>query len=123
MKNENGKSNNGASQIPAWWLEVPAAEKAVIRDVISSIRGLKNSRSGPVAMAARKWERSIGCFIKFRLMGGASRTGQQRKMEHTSSGAEPRHGHSPQRCEGVTIRVTSSPTSGRNQPGASPSQD
>ena len=116
MKNENGKSNNGAGQIPAWWLEVPAAEKAVIRDVISSIRGLKNSRSGPVAMAARKWERSIGCFIKFRLMGGASRTGQQRKMGHTSSGLRAT---SPQCGSG---NFTSSPTSGRNQPGASPNQ-
>ena len=73
MKNENDKSNNGVSQIPAWWLEVPAAEKWVIRDVINSIRGLKSSRSGPVAMAARKWERSIGCFIKFRLIGKAAR--------------------------------------------------
>ena len=26
MKTENGKTNNGASQIPAWWLEVPAAD-------------------------------------------------------------------------------------------------
>ncbi len=57
---------------PDWWLEVPAAEKAVIRDMLSSIRGLKCSQSGPVALAARKWERSIACFIKFRLMGGAS---------------------------------------------------
>lgn len=108
MKNENGKSNNGASQIPAWWLEVPAAEKAVIRDVISSIRGLKNSRSGPVAMAARKWERSIGCFIKFRLMG------ERPQRRRTSPSAEPRCGDS--------ARPTSSPTSGRSQPGASPSQ-
>ena len=37
---------------------MPAAEKAVIRDVISSIRGLKNSRSGPVAMAARRSDSS-----------------------------------------------------------------
>ena len=137
MKNENGRLNNGASQIPAWSLAVPAAEKAVIRDVISSIRGLKSSRSGPVAMAARKWERSIACFIKIRLIGGASRwqvrsrTGihgqasQQRKMGHTSSGAEPRHGNFPQRGEGGaqgTDRPTASPASLRNQPGASPSQ-
>ena len=126
MKNENGKSNNGASQIPAWWLEVPAAEKAVIRDVINSIRGLKNSRSGPVAMAARKWERSLACFIKFRLMHLPVRhQGKRGNLGNTASAlraAEPRHGNSPLRGEGVTIRVTSSPTSGRSQPGASPSQ-
>ena len=73
MNNENGRSNNGARQIPAWWLELPAAEKTVIREVIKSIRGLKSNRSGEAAMAARKWERSIGCFIKFRLIGKAAR--------------------------------------------------
>lgn len=108
MKNENGKSNNGASQIPAWWLEVPAAEKAVIRDVINSIRGLKSSRSWPVAMAARKWERSIGCFIKFRLMG------ERPQRRRTLPSAEPRCGDG--------ARPTSSPASGRSQPGVSPSQ-
>ena len=118
MKNENGKSNNGVSQIPAWWLAVPAAEKAVIRDVISSIRGLKNSRSGPVARAARKWERSLACFIKFRLMHlPVRRQGRRGNLGNTASGLRP-----PQRVEGVTLRVTSSPTSGRNQPDASPSQ-
>lgn len=75
MKNENGKSNNGASQIPAWWQEVPVAEKAVIRELVKSFRGLKSSRSGPAAVAARKWERSLICFIKFRLAGGARKPG------------------------------------------------
>lgn len=67
---EGGVRN--ARQIPAWWLDVPEVEKAVIRDVLTSIRGLKGSRSPLVGQAARKWERSIACFIKFRLMGGAS---------------------------------------------------
>ena len=123
MKTENGKTNNGASQIPAWWLEVPAAEKAVIRDVINSIRGLKSSRSGPVAMAARKWERSLACFIKFRLMHlPVRRQGRRGNLGNTASAAEPRQGNSPQRGEGATRCVTSSPTSGRSQPDASPSQ-
>jgi hypothetical protein len=83
MKNEDGRIQSGgrsaergarnAGQIPKWWREVPAAEKAVIRDVLTAIRGLKASRSLLVGQAARKWERSIACFIKFRLMGGTSR--------------------------------------------------
>lgn len=65
--------DRNSRQVPGWWIEVPDAEKAVIRDVLTAIRGLKASRSAPVGLAARKWERSIACFIKFRLMGGASR--------------------------------------------------
>jgi hypothetical protein len=82
--------------IPDWWLEVPDAEKAVIRDVLTSIRGLKGSRSPQVGQAARKWERSIACFIKFRLMGGAS---------------------------SLRRRFTSSRSASRNQQGASPARD
>ena len=109
MNHENGKVNNGVSPSPAWWRELPAAEKAVLRDVISSIRGLKHSRSGPVAMAARKWERSLACFIKFRLIGERP----QRRTAPPKQIAQP----SPQGGDGQT---TSSPTSGRSQPGASP---
>ena len=69
MKNENGRSNTGAQRSPEWWRVVPAAEKAVLRDMLSSIRGVKGSQSGAFAQAARKWERRIACFIKFRLMG------------------------------------------------------
>jgi hypothetical protein len=47
---------------------VSAGEKAVIRDVVGAIRGLKRSRSWQVAQAARKWERGITCFIKVRLI-------------------------------------------------------
>lgn len=65
--------------VPAWWLEVPDAEKAVIRDVLTSIRGLKGSRSPQVGQAARKWERSIACFIRFRLIGEKQKT-ESRKL-------------------------------------------
>src|ERR1041385_1762261 len=89
------RKQNVESRIPEWWVGVPAAEKAVIRDVIGMIRGLKRSRSVPVAEAARKWERGLTCFIKFRLMGERPR---------------PR------------ARAISSPTSGRSQPDASRAQ-
>ena len=85
MKNENGGANNGAVGSPDWWLEVPAAEKAVIRDMLTSIRGLKCSRSGPVALAARKWERSIACFIKFRLMGERPRSRERFTSSRSAS--------------------------------------
>jgi len=91
--------------VPAWWLDVPDAEKAVIRDVLKSIRGLKGSCSPMVGRAARKWERSIACFIKFRLMGESGegisgRSGQHRRTQLTIS----------------------SPSSGRTQRYAAPGQ-
>lgn len=60
-------------------MELPDAEKAVIRDVIGMIRGLKQSPSWQVARAARKWESGIVCFIKFRLIRRASLTGERMK--------------------------------------------
>lgn len=91
-----------AGGIPDWWGDVPAAEKAVIRGILGSARGLKQSRLWPVAQAARKWESGIACFIKSRLMGERRRTGLP--------GAQ------------VGARPTASPTCGRSQPGVSPTQ-
>jgi hypothetical protein len=71
---------------------------------------LKSSRSGPVAMAARKWERSIACFIKFRLIGERP---LRRKITLGQQLLSPQCGSG---------NFTSSPTYGRSQPGASPSQ-
>ena len=68
MKTENGGDNNGAGRNPLWWVVVPTAEKAVICDLVAAMRGVKGSRTGPNAQAARKWERRIVCYIKFRLM-------------------------------------------------------
>lgn len=81
--------------VPAWWLAVPQSEKAVIRDVVMSIRGLKRSKSPQISEAARKWERGIVCFIRFRLMSETPR---------------------------VRRRTISSPASERNQRGVSPSR-
>lgn len=98
MQNEKGRiqkggvgSQNGVAaahsarrDVPAWWLAVPQSEKAVIRDVVASIRGLKRSKSPQISQAARKWERGIVCFIRFQLMS-ASRTGHQRQARLTIS--------------------------------------
>jgi len=69
----------GVGRSPDWWRELPAAEKRVIRDVLGAIRKWKQSESWPAAQAARKWERSIACFIKFRLRGEAGQGGKRRE--------------------------------------------
>ena len=71
---------------PAWWLEVPESEKAVIRDVVASIRGLKRSKSPHISRAARKWERGIVCFIRFRLMNAAPRQRRRGIISSRASG-------------------------------------
>ena len=86
------------AQIPQWWLMLPHEEKEVLHGIVRGIRLLKRSQSPQVANAAAKWERSITCFIKCRLMSGVA----------------------PARR--VTVRVTSSPASLRNPRGASPSR-
>ncbi len=107
MQNDEGKIQNGANQklesnarspqhIPSWWLAVPQSEKDVIRDVVTAVRGLKRSKSPQVALAARKWERGIVCFIRFRLM---------------SAGPHGRRA------------ITSTPASSRNPRGVSPARD
>jgi hypothetical protein len=77
---------------------VPREEKEVIRGIVRAVRVLKQSRIPEVSRAAAKWDRSLSCFIKFRLM---------------NSVATPRR---------VVVRVTSSPSTSRNPRGASPSQ-
>ena len=130
----NGHSRKPADRCPAWWRDLPAEEKAVIRDLFSSIRGLKHGGTKPVAQAARKWERSIGCFIKFRLVGGASRAGGKLKLTQRRKNAEggripvgkfrraaetdPRDGGSAAGNGATASRSTS-----RSLPGVSPNQD
>ena len=89
MNSGNRVAENGRGEIPDWWRRVPAAEKAVLRDLLRSVRGLKGSRSRQVVQAARKWERSIVCFIRFRLMGEGARPGG-RVWASPASGRNPR---------------------------------
>jgi hypothetical protein len=56
------------SQLPEWWVAVPETEKAVLRNVINSIRALKKCSSPQIASAAQKWDATISCFIRTRLI-------------------------------------------------------
>ncbi len=79
MSDKNVRTTKSAAPArPEWWRILPEAEKAVIRDVLNALRSLKRSQQGQVAVAARKWERSLGCFIKCQLMSG-ERGGRYRR--------------------------------------------
>ncbi len=69
---------------PAWWVALPAGERAVIRAVADVLRQAKESASLDMARAGTKWERALGCFIKVRLkgeMGECRRIRRQRLVE------------------------------------------
>ena len=51
-----------------WWTRLPSGEKAVVRAVFRLLGIAKRNQSREIAQAAVKWERSLGCFIKVRLM-------------------------------------------------------
>jgi len=93
MQNENTGWQATGNAVPQWWHGLPSEEKKVIHDVLHVMRGLKEGGSPRISLAARKWDRRITCFIKFQLMGRASRRSAR--------------------------RVTTSPTSARNPQGAS----
>ena len=52
----------------AWWEALAPGERKLICDLMRMLRGAKQSELRDVAIAAAKWERGIGCFIKVRLM-------------------------------------------------------
>ena len=47
---------------------MPSGEKALIRAVFRLLGRARQSQARELALAAVKWERSLGCFIKVRLM-------------------------------------------------------
>ena len=57
----------------SWWAGLSNGEKHVIWCVMRMLRGAKRSELSDVAQAAKKWERGIACFIKWRLKNGAGR--------------------------------------------------
>jgi hypothetical protein len=123
--NKTGATNGVRREVPAWWLAVPQSEKAVIRDVVASIRGLKRSKSPQISQAARKWERGIVCFIRFRLMGERPRP--RGKWSPRQNGSSPlpspvlRTPSPAPAGEGRAERtiLTSSPASERSRQGVS----
>lgn len=104
------------AQVPCWWQVLPNEEKEVIRDALRAFQGLKRSRSPEVAKAAGKWERSIKCFIKCRLVG------ENRKAESRKRKSNP-PGRMPDSLAGKMPAATAGPASLRSQPGVSPSRD
>jgi hypothetical protein len=62
-----------------WWETVPSGERKLICSLMRMLRGARRSQLRDVAVAAAKWERGIGCFIKVRLMNGTDANGKHRK--------------------------------------------
>jgi len=130
---------NGAGdsrRVQEWWDRLSQGERRLICSVMGLLRGAKRSQLQDVARAAAKWERGLGCFIKVRLMNGASRTGHLSKgagqlQRRVSITVLPTPAHSspslrspaPQRGEGVTPGVTSSPSAARSLRGVAPNPD
>ncbi len=95
------KGGEGVKRLE-WWESLTLGERKLICSLMRMLRGAKQSELRDVAIAAAKWERGIGCFIKVRLIGQAAR-GQrftQRRqgavcitVGNTSSAAEPRPGN------------------------------
>jgi len=66
MKNEEIRS--GKVRRFEWWEALTPGERKLICSLMRMLRGAKRSQLHEVAMAAAKWERGIGCFIKVRLI-------------------------------------------------------
>ena len=56
----------------------PAGERRFLGGLARMMRSARRSESPGVAQAAVKWERSLACFIKVRLIGEKQRTESRR---------------------------------------------
>ena len=101
-------------EIPEWWATIPEGEKALLHAIARMLRSAKHSHWQEVARAAAKWERAIGCFIKVRLMH------ERRPRRLVDSGWVRIDGPGAGRVKRVAL--TSFPSTGHNQPGASPTR-
>ena len=54
--------------VPEWWAAAPVGERRFLGGLARMMRSAKRSKSPDVARAAVKWRRTLGCFIKVRLM-------------------------------------------------------
>lgn len=91
-----------------WWTTLPGGEKDLIRALMRMVQGAKQSELAEVSRAARKWERGLSFFFKSRLKNQRTRRIYLHRAAPTT--AKPAADH----------RLTSCPSSGRNQPGAAP---
>src|SRR5512147_1313818 len=53
---------------PGWWRAVPKEERALLWSLVRMLESAKRSRVVGVVRAARKWESSLSCFMKVRLL-------------------------------------------------------
>jgi len=58
---------------PYWWRALPWGERVFLVALARMLRAARESEHPGVKQAAAKWERSLGCFIKVRLMHEARR--------------------------------------------------
>jgi len=77
-----------------WWESLTLGERKLICSLMRMLRGAKKSELRDVAIAAAKWERGIGCFIKVRLMNDrkARVTISCRSTSRSQRGASPSQG-------------------------------
>jgi len=60
-------------EAPWWWRVLPWGERTLLIGVARMLRAARESEDPAVAQAAAKWGRTLGCFIKVRLMHEARR--------------------------------------------------
>ena len=72
LKTEAG-SRKAVVEAPWWWRALPWGERRLLIGVARMLRAARESEDPGVARAAAKWGRTLGCFIKVRLMHEARR--------------------------------------------------
>jgi hypothetical protein len=75
---ESRNQQRGIYAVPDWWTAVPKAERALLHAIARMLRTARRSHSPEVALAAAKWERGIGCFVKVRLICEKQRADSRR---------------------------------------------
>jgi len=77
LKTEMRKTETGSRravvEAPWWWRVLPWGERVFLVALARMLRAARESEHPGVKQAAAKWERSLGCFIKVRLMHEARR--------------------------------------------------
>lgn len=68
---------------PGWWRAVPEEERALLRSLVGMLEGAKRSRVGGVVRAAHKWESTLNCFMKVRLLSKCRMQNAKCRMERT----------------------------------------
>jgi hypothetical protein len=111
-----------------WWEALAPGERRFLCNVMRMIRAAKQSHLPEVAHAAAKWEITLACFIRVRLVV-ENRKAVSRKLKVRAGRANELNRHSAICITVGTVRrdgcasATASPSTLRSLPGASPNQD